>query len=296
MPLFYQSNNSSESSNQYDIIDVTTNRNLLATDVGKLLVTDGNITLTFDEAEAIPGEGSIIYILAGNSSTVSFAIADDEYIEGVATVLQAGQQAELIFVGASPSSNAVLVRRSVDGTAINPSSIGATTRGSGAFTTLSATGDISAPGFLMTSYNLLLLSDSGGLYFGLNYDVSFFRDAANTLAQRNGTSAQEFRLYATGTSSTVYERLSSKYDPTLGVFIIQAEKGASGGVLRPVIFKDTPVPYADLPSAAAVGDGAHAFINDSNLSYNSLNIGSAVAGGGANSTPVVTIGGAWVVG
>jgi len=73
-----------------------------------------------------------------------------------------------------------------------------------------------------------LASDKG------NADLIIRRDAANTLAQRNGTSAQESRLYGTYTSSTVYERLSSKYDSGSGAFVIGTEKGASGGSARPL--------------------------------------------------------------
>ena len=41
-------------------------------------------------------------------------------------------------------------------------------------------------------------------------DVILARDAANTLAQRNSTNAQESRLYGTYTSATAYQRLSVK--------------------------------------------------------------------------------------
>jgi len=39
-----------------------------------------------------------------------------------------------------------------------------------------------------------------------NMDVILLRDAANTLAQRNGTNAQAFNIYNTYTSGSVYER------------------------------------------------------------------------------------------
>ena len=41
-------------------------------------------------------------------------------------------------------------------------------------------------------------------------DLTLARDAANTLAQRNGTNAQEFRLFSTFTSSTNYQRMTIK--------------------------------------------------------------------------------------
>lgn len=42
-------------------------------------------------------------------------------------------------------------------------------------------------------------------------DTILIRDAANTLAQRNGTAAQSFRLYNTFTDASNYERLSFKF-------------------------------------------------------------------------------------
>lgn len=45
------------------------------------------------------------------------------------------------------------------------------------------------------------------LAWGSSLDVRLYRDAANILAQRNGTTAQEFRLYNTYTDASNYERL-----------------------------------------------------------------------------------------
>lgn len=52
----------------------------------------------------------------------------------------------------------------------------------------------------------------GGISFstGSAADLAIGRDAANTLAQRNSTNAQESRLYATYTSATSYQRLGIK--------------------------------------------------------------------------------------
>lgn len=166
---------------------------------------------------------------------------------------------------------------SVDGTAINPSSIGATTSvteihtdtikstsGAGAYDGRvdfilgvddnavtkpislvykgGVWGRLAVDGVdCMTLWN----GSVGFAQFGLaatvgsGLDVFFERDAANTLAQRNGTSAQESRLYGTYTSSTVYERLSSKYDSGSGAFVIGTEKGASGGSARPLVIQNS---------------------------------------------------------
>jgi hypothetical protein len=59
-------------------------------------------------------------------------------------------------------------------------------------------------------------------------DLILTRDAANTLAQRNGVNAQTFRLYNTFTDASNYERLSFSYD---GVqFVIGAEGAGTGSV------------------------------------------------------------------
>jgi hypothetical protein len=61
-------------------------------------------------------------------------------------------------------------------------------------------------------------------------DVTLARDAANTLAQRNGTNAQTFRVYNTYTSGTNYEL--GKLEWSSNVFRIGTEKGSAGGTAR----------------------------------------------------------------
>lgn len=400
-----------------DIVAVNASRNLLATDVGKLLLTTGNVVLTFDVTESIPTD-SIIYILAGDSSTVAFDVADDEVIEGGSTVLQAGQQAELVFIGAN---TAVLVRRSVDGTAINPLSIGATTglaslhlANEAEIVAHEAGGAVQAKLYFDNGYFGWMArnaadTDWGSLYSGYcsvghlvvrdaNYGFGIrlqgtlisSKGTANKVCLSNGANAQTFEIYGTDTSSTVYERLSSKYDSGSGAFVIGTEKGASGGSARnliirrdgtdvvtftstglviagaghcgndggmfsvgfglsasgnpevlfgssQIIFSDhitclgnntasypalkrngtgidfrladdsadapitvstvktVPVLYSALPDAATIGDGARAFITDGASAY-PANIGGMASGVGANPTPVMTLGGAWIYG
>ena len=65
-------------------------------------------------------------------------------------------------------------------------------------------------------------------------DVILARDAANTLAQRNGTAAQTKRLYGTFTDTSNYRRLAQTMS-TAGVAEIKPEgagTGASGNVLH----------------------------------------------------------------
>jgi hypothetical protein len=74
------------------------------------------------------------------------------------------------------------------------------------------------------------------LTFGDGSDVRLQRDdAANILALRNGTAAQEFRLYNTFTSSTNHERGFLKWSSN--VFQIGTEKGSGGGTARNLEFQ-----------------------------------------------------------
>lgn len=57
-------------------------------------------------------------------------------------------------------------------------------------------------------------------------------------------------------------------------------------------FKNTPVAFGSLPSAATVGSGARAFINDALTPA----FGSAAVGGGAVAVPVYSDGTNWIVG
>jgi len=61
---------------------------------------------------------------------------------------------------------------------------------------------------------------------GGSADIKLSRDAANTLAQRNGTNAQTYRLYNTYTDASNYERTSITRDSS--GLVIDAQKGGTG--------------------------------------------------------------------
>lgn len=65
---------------------------------------------------------------------------------------------------------------------------------------------------------------------GATADVSVARDAANVLAQRNGTNAQALRVYNTFTSSTNHERATISW--ATNILSIGTEKGSGGGTAR----------------------------------------------------------------
>ena len=82
-------------------------------------------------------------------------------------------------------------------------------------------------------------------------DLTLFRDAANTLAQRNGTNAQTFRVYNTHTSSSEYER--GKLEWSGNVFRIGTEKGSGGGTARALELQTDGTTRATIaPTAAAL--------------------------------------------
>lgn len=66
-----------------------------------------------------------------------------------------------------------------------------------------------------------------------NPDLFVLRDASNTLAQRNGTNAQTFRLYNTFTDASNFERLSLGWS---GNVLNIANQAAGTGTLRSIAF------------------------------------------------------------
>ena len=58
--------------------------------------------------------------------------------------------------------------------------------------------------------NVGVLNNTNFLYLGASADVQLNRDAANTFALRNGTAAQEQRIYGSHTDATNFQRMSIK--------------------------------------------------------------------------------------
>jgi hypothetical protein len=63
---------------------------------------------------------------------------------------------------------------------------------------------------------------------GGTVDLSLFRDAANTLAQRNGVNAQAFRVYNTYTDASNYERGVFDWSTTANTLTIGTAKAGTG--------------------------------------------------------------------
>jgi hypothetical protein len=91
-----------------------------------------------------------------------------------------------------------------------------------------------AEGVYLGSDLSLSWSDGNGTggfsIFSGSRSLRLFRDAANTLAQRNGTNPQVHRIYNTFTSATNFER--AKVEWVSNILRIGTEKGAAGGTAR----------------------------------------------------------------
>lgn len=61
-------------------------------------------------------------------------------------------------------------------------------------------------GYVQAGSIFMCRSDTASYRFGVSDDLVLTRDAANVLAQRNGTNAQAFRVYNTYTDASNYER------------------------------------------------------------------------------------------
>jgi hypothetical protein len=120
-------------------------------------------------------------------------------------------------------------------------------------------------------------------------DVALVRDAANTLAQRNGTNAQTTRVYNTYTDASNYERLSTTWSSNV---CYTKPENAGTGSARLYVPVTGATTVSGLPAAATAGAGARAFVTDANATT----FLSTVAGGGANKVPVVSDGTNWLIG
>ena len=82
--------------------------------------------------------------------------------------------------------------------------------------------------------------NNAGFTFGASgsYDATLVRDSANTLAQRNSTNAQTFRLYNTYTDASNYERLSIDWSTTANTATIVTQNAGTGSARTLAIGQD----------------------------------------------------------
>jgi hypothetical protein len=69
-------------------------------------------------------------------------------------------------------------------------------------------------------------TDDGAVTWGTAQDLFLVRDAANTLAQRNSTNSQTFRVYGTYTDASNYERAELRWDSSS--FVLETVAAGTG--------------------------------------------------------------------
>lgn len=147
-----------------------------------------------------------------------------------------------------------------------------------------------------TANNQIAAPSNGQIGFGsttalgASLDTILIRDAANTFAQVNGTSAQTFNIYNTSSSSNAnYERVGITWSSNV-CYMKPSNAGTGSARLFIPVTGSTTV--ASLPSAATAGAGGRSFVTDATATTYL----STVAGGGANKVPVVSDGTSWLIG
>jgi hypothetical protein len=116
----------------------------------------------------------------------------------------------------------------------------------------------SAIGFLSGNYNNTA-------------DVMLRRDAANTLALRNGPAAQRFNVYNTFTTSTNYEAFKIDWITTANTVLVGTEKGSGGGTARALAFQTdgtTRLTIATDGSLTLTGSGTASIANSAVVGNN----------------------------
>jgi hypothetical protein len=98
-----------------------------------------------------------------------------------------------------------------------------------------------------------------------------FVDGANIFAQRDGTAAQEFRVYNTFTSATNHERLRLAW--ASNVAIIGTEKGSGGGTARALEFQTDGVTRVTISSGVGNISATNAVLAQSDCGlFNGLGV------------------------
>ena len=136
------------------------------------------------------------------------------------------------------SAGAVSATGSVTASALDAST-GQCIAGNGA-------GRLTGAGFSTTSGGVVRWSSGTDSNSG-PFDVIILRDAANTLAQRNGTNAQTYRLYNTFTDASNYERGFLRWSSN--VFEVGPE-AAGTGTARPMRITAATLKLPNLPTYA----------------------------------------------
>ena len=144
----------------------------------------------------------------------------------------------------------------------------------------------------------LRLSDTGAQTFSsiiinANGAATLTTDAADTIAQRDGTDTQEFRVYNTFTTlNTAGEWASLGFKVTANVFTIRTAAGSSSGTVRAMVIQPAAQPTATTVGAAvSLIGGAGSATGLANGGAVAITGGAAgAAGGGTGGTVTITSG------
>ena len=146
-----------------------------------------------------------------------------------------------------------------------------------------------APNFTISSTSFFGWSSAAGAESIITgADTRLYRDAANTLAQRNGVNAQAFNLYNTYTDASNYERGFMRW--TGNLLQIGAE-AAGTGTARTLRFFNTATTQLNMtidPAGATVGltrEGLN-YIRATNVVSGALALGTSISGGRVDSIVV----------
>jgi hypothetical protein len=111
----------------------------------------------------------------------------------------------------------------------------------------------STPGFINSSDGIFGFSSAATPNNPGGADLRLFRDAANTLAQRNGANAQAFRVYNTYTDASNYERFAVDWSSNVVRLGTQAEGSGSARAVRIGSFEIGGGGSATIQSTVQVG-------------------------------------------
>jgi len=179
-----------------------------------------NLTITGSQGTGTGAGGSIIFQVAplGSSGSAQNALA-------TALTLNSSQQA--VFAAGSKTVPTVSFTGFNGGLYGRTSGALSLTNGSVEIGLITGNGTS-----FLSSIGLSTGAGSGGDLSVAGADTILARDAANTLALRNGTAAQAFNVYNTYTSDTSYERYSVDWITTANLVIVGPNKGSGGGTQR----------------------------------------------------------------
>ncbi len=204
-------------------------------DVGLLYTMDvaGATELFYDDPDA--GSFQLTSGQGLNGAVVSFGVSAAGRVPYVGATGCLATDAGMTY---DASTDALTVGKVLtgDGSAAAPSHSFSSTANTGFYLISPSRLGYTSGGVLAIDFGptwISIPSNSGTVYIGASSDVVLTRDAANTLAQRNGTNAQTFRVYSTYTEGGAQEwiEIAAGTAPSIRTM------AAGGGTERAIDFK-----------------------------------------------------------